>query len=139
MAGICFYFESSDIDVWSGKNLDAWLYACNIAGDIDQMIVINKTDQEIKTPSQALDFSVVKELPVLKNAIYLTPPSRGGKSLWDYAHDADWYVFGPADGWAEAQGPQIHIPHSGNIHIHAVHVATTVMFDRYRRLQWLLH
>ena len=131
MAGICFFFEPSDVDVWSGKDLDAWNYAIKLAGDIDRMIVVNKTEQTIQSPDRALDFSVVDTLPELENACYLTPPWKESESMWDFDHNVDWYVFGPASGWAEAPGKMICIPQAGLGAPHSVHVATTVMFHRY--------
>lgn len=132
MAGICFYFEESDVDVWSGKNLDAWNYAAKAAGDIDKMIVINRTSQEIKTPDADLDFKVVSELPELENSVKICCPWKGGISLWEYDHSADWYIFGPSEGWDSGD---VHIPTAGRGALHSVHAATVVMCHRYQSWQ----
>ena len=131
MAGLCFFFEDPDVDVWSGKDLDAWNYAAKLAGDIDKMVVINKTDQVITSPDRALDFTVLKDLPDFDDAVYLTPPWHKSNSLWNFDHDVDWYVFGPAAGWAFESDNMICIPQHGMGAVHSVHAATTVMFHRY--------
>ena len=139
MAGICFFFEHPDVDVWSGKDLDAWHYAARIAGDIDRMMVVNKTGMVLESPDRALDFQVVGALPILPNACFLTTPKERfhpEQPLWDYDHRADWYVFGPASGWTgnlpSMDGEHVvYIPQSGFAHCHSVHVATAVMFHRY--------
>ena len=130
MAGLCFYFEAEDIDVWSGKNLDAWNYAAKAAGDIDKLIVINRTDQKLVSPDAAMEFRVVDKLPELQNAVYCVGPqekSLGWISLWDFDHDVDWYCFGPAQGW-NPPDPQLHIPVP--IGFHSVHAATVIMAHR---------
>ena len=133
MAGVCFYFEDYDTDVWSGHNLDAWNYAFKVAGDIDNLIVVNKTDQVIQSPDRRLSFEVVTELPELSNACYLTPPWHESTSMWDFDHNVDWYVFGPATGWGGSPGDlMIHIPQDGLGAVHSVHACTTVMFHRYK-------
>jgi len=134
MAGVAFYFEDNDIDVYSGRtiDLDAWHLASRIPGDIDRMIVINKTQQKLTTGYCDIDFRVVDELPRLENAVYLDP--RRGQSLWQLDHEkVDWYVFGPAGGWdkTELGREYVHIPHHGLVHCHSQHVMTTVMFHRY--------
>lgn len=134
MAGVVFYFENNDVDVYSGRSvdLDAWYLASQIPGDIDRIIVINKTDTHLVTPNTRLDFFVAEDLPRLENAVYLDP--KWGDSLWDLDHaEVDWYVFGPASGWGERDSDKqyINIPHTNNVHCHSQHVMTTVMFHRY--------
>lgn len=139
MTGICFFFEPSDVDVWSGKNLDAWNYAIKAAGDIDKMIVINKTDQTIKSPDKTLDFQVVDKIPILPNAYILTTPwdlENQSISLWDCDHQCDWYIFGPASGWQGVLPSMdgeinVSIPQSGLGALHSVHIASAVMLHRY--------
>jgi len=134
MAGICFFFEDSDVDVWSGKDLDAWNYAIKAAGDVDNMIVVNKTDQYLQSPDVNLGFQVVNELPELENATFIKCPWDSGEniSLWDFDHNTDWYVFGPASGWGGVDG--VCIPQNGIGACHSVHIATTVMFHRYQTI-----
>lgn len=135
MAGLVFYFESADVDVWSGKNLDAWNYAAQAAGDITRMIVVNKTDQVLRTPDAGLeDFRVVQELPLLRNAAYFVGPGERKPStvpLWSFPHDVDWYVFGPAAGWPRPFDRTVTVPQAGLGALHAVHVATTALLHRY--------
>lgn len=137
MTGIVFHFENPDVDVWSGKDLDAWNYACKIAGDIDKMIVINKTLMDVKTPDVTMDFQVVNELPELTgNVCYLCcpwDPIPVKKPIADYNHQTmDWYVFGPAAGWHAGQLEKgCFLPQAGQGAAHSVHIATAVMFYRY--------
>ena len=137
MAGICFYYEDVDVDVWSGKDLDAWNYACKVAGDITKMIVVNGTDQIVVSPDSELDFEVVEELPELGKAAYIVCPWESPSlSLWDFEHDVDWYVFGPASGWnAPLEESRVSIPQSGRGAVHSAHIATVVMFHRYWTLK----
>ena len=63
MAGIVFFYEDYDVDVFSGthESLLPWNYACKIAGDIDAVRVINKTGQTIQSFDMSLDFQVVTD------------------------------------------------------------------------------
>lgn len=49
--GVCFYFEDNDVDVWSGRSidLDAWNYAIKAAGDIKDVVIINRTNENLRT------------------------------------------------------------------------------------------
>ena len=143
MVGIVFYFENPDVDVWSGKNLDAWNYACKVAGDVTDMIVVNKTLADIKTPDAELNFQVVSELPELTgNVCYLACPWNIISKLaplQECNHQTtDWYVFGPADGWgADQLETGYFLPQAGHGACHSVHIATAVMFHRYQdSLSW---
>ena len=134
MAGLCFYFEDYDVDVWSGHDLDAWNYAAKTAGDITKIIVVNKTDQLIRSPDSSLElFEVVQELPKLPNSIKCVGPNEKGPnaiSLWDFSHDVDWYIFGPAAGWG-GQVDGLNIPQAGRGALHSVHACTVIMTHRY--------
>ena len=148
MAGIAFYFEDYDLDVYSGRAIDlaAWYLASLIPGDIDKMIVVNKTGARVPLPTvENLDFRVVDELPELENAVYLD--IHAGTPLYELDHSrVDWYVFGPAYGWRVAaannqfdmEGKQyVTIPQASVRipHCHAQHVVSTVMFHRYYSLR----
>jgi len=135
MAGICFYFEPNDVDVWSGRrlDLDAWNYAAK-AGGVDRMVVINLTDQVIRTPDSDLaEFRVVDAMPPLDRAVYLVGPGEaaGASPLWTFDHDVDWYCFGPAQGWQFPVSPKLHVPQANRGALHSVHVATAVMLHRH--------
>jgi hypothetical protein len=136
MAGLCFFYEEPDRDLWSGRrlHLDAWNYAAKVAGDITKMIVVNRTAQEILTPDAELElFQVVSELPALDNAIRCVGPGEIGEGsilLWDFDHNVDWYVFGPASGWGTPM-VGLHVPQANIGACHSIHVATAIMFHRY--------
>lgn len=136
MAGIAFYFEDNDTDVYSGRrvDLDAWNYASKVAGDIDRAVVVNLTDQDLRSFDRSMDIEIVSELPDLPGRVTrLVPPWRGDHTtinLWRFDHMTDWYVFGPADGF-EAAGPHVTIPQAGTGAMHSVHAATVVMAHRY--------
>jgi hypothetical protein len=136
--GICFFFEGSDADVWSGKDLDAWNYAIKVAGDIDKMIVINTTANPNQAPDVLLDFQEVAMLAEAEalmtgSIMYLTCPWDPGnqQSIAGHDHAVDWYVFGPAQGWANDQRDGYYLPQAGHGAVHSVHAATAVMFHRF--------
>ena len=138
MAGICFFFESEDIDVWSGKDLDAWHYAAAAAGDIDRIHIVNKTNMELKNPDIGrYEFTISKELPSLEGRVTkLVTPWEANKhalSIWEWNHSTDWYVFGPALGWRSEplDEPEVYVPQAGLGALHSVHVASIVMTNRY--------
>lgn len=139
MAGIVFYFENNDTDVWSGRHIDfdAWNYACKIAGDIDSMIVINRTQLELQSPDVTMNFQTVSEMPELEgNLCYLACPWDAApihKPITEFDHqNIDWYIFGPASGWHPGDiEVGCVLPQAGRGACHSVHVATAVMFYRY--------
>jgi hypothetical protein len=139
MAGICFFFENNDVDVWSGRNsdLDAWNYACKVAGDIDKAIIINQSSMDLKTFDENMDVKIVsslKEANIEGHITQLVCPWNTAEttSLWDYDHNTDWYIFGPAEGWEQDFfGTQVCVPQHSKGGLHSVHVATTVMLHRY--------
>jgi len=141
MAGIVFYFEDEYTDIYSGTldSLYAWNHAIKTAGDIDRVIIVNMTEVEIKTIDADLDFQVVDSLLELDGKVaYLVCPwdsIRSSVSLWDFDHDVDWYVFGPASGWGSLLKDKengLVLPQHGLASCHSVHVATAVMFHRYQ-------
>lgn len=144
MPGIVLYFEENDTDVYSGRaiDLDAWNYAIKTVGDIDTMIVVNKTDQKLLTPDAMLDFRVVSELPPLEGRLVhvVCPWDNCAEKipLWDFDHAVDWYLFGPGTGWTDkipnAKG--VYVPQDGIAACHSVHIATAVMLHRYGVTQW---
>ena len=144
MPGICFFFEVSDVDVWSGKDLDAWNYACKLAGDIGKMIVINRTDTPIESPDRSMEFhevATVDEARALMDG-HVTqlecPWAPVDKiAIQQFDHQTDWYVFGPASGWTGNWFADsiVSLPQAGIGAAHSVHVATAVMFFRAGALQ----
>jgi len=136
MPGICFYFESNDRDVYSGRqqDIDAWIYAIKIPCDIEKVIVVNSSDLTLRGLDMNFDWHIIGEMPILEGDVTnFVAPGRGGESMWNFDHQTDWYVFGPASGTiANTPDRTISIPQSNpNIHLHSVHVATTAMFHRY--------
>lgn len=133
MAGIVFYFEDKDTDVWSGREITAWYHAIKCAGDIDTMIIVNNTDQHITSPDQSLRFSTVKELPELEGTVtYLevNDESVSQVDLWDFDHNTDWYVFGPAMGWHPRKNNSLTVSQNFTGHCHSIHIAYVVMMHR---------
>ena len=144
MAGICFFYEHEDVDVWSGKKLDAWHYACKAAGDIDSIIVINLSDREPECPSKEYNFHVVQSIAEAEELMegHVTQVVCPWNffdvfEVWDYDHDTDWYIFGPASGWCGVEVGQTKITiqcANEGAALHSVHAATVVLTSRYRAL-----
>jgi hypothetical protein len=143
MTGITFFFENNDTDVWSGRrvDLDAWNYACKAAGDIDSVIIINKTAMEIKHFDVKMNTHIVstweeaEEIMSGDRQTFITCPWDGGSHspLYDFDHKTDWYVFGPASGW-KVPRDGIYIPQAGRGSLHSMHIASAVLLHRFWRL-----
>lgn len=142
MAGLCFYYEDNDIDVYSGRpcDLDAWNYALQAGGpDMRQMMVLNRTNQMLHTPNAKVSFEVRSEtegelVELSGKVAYFVPPSdgRATEDLWDFHHEVDWYFFGPAQRFyfePKSQDSVVAIPIP--VQLHALHVASIVMAHRY--------
>lgn len=142
MAGLVFFFEDNDRDVWSGRriDLDAWNYAAKLSGDIDRIIVVNRTDEALTTFDASLDIQFTTAIPVLDGVTcqVVCPWNRvTSQSLWGFDHLVDWYLFGPAEGWVDDffADKFIHIPQYDENATHSVLMVSTVMFHRH----WTLH
>jgi hypothetical protein len=138
--GIVFYFENFDKDVWSGRklDLDAWNYGCKVAG-IKKAIIVNKSHMDVRAFDRSMDIQVVDELPKLEGHVtQLVCPWEDTPSekveLWDFDHETDWYVFGPASGWVKNHFGDsfVTIPQNGRGAHHSVFIANTVMYHRFR-------
>lgn len=144
-AGIVFFFEENDVDVWSGRNLDldAWNYNCKIGG-INKAIIVNKTDIFINKFDADMDIQVVTEFPeLIGHVTQLVIPgevdSNSCVNLWDFDHQTDWYVFGPGNGW---QGNYfadsfITLPQNGITAHHSIFIGAVIAFHRYNTLNIL--
>ncbi len=146
MAGVIFYFEENDIDVFSGRELDisAWNYAIKTAGDITKVIIINKTNQTLTSFDSDLEqFTVVSSendlnIPaqdvVVQVACPWNPTENERVSLWNFDHNVDWYYFGPANGWTNLEDSDkvVYIPQNGQGAMHAVHIVSALMLHRYK-------
>lgn len=139
MAGICFHFEPDTVDVFSGREQDihAWIYAAQIPGDITDMVMINSSGWTPKGLDGKFNWKIVPEMPDLPGRVtYLvTDKGHGGDlSLWNFNHKTDWYAFGPAGGWGDDRNG-VNIPQANPlVALHALHIAPTVMFDRWRKI-----
>lgn len=142
-SGIVFFFEENDIDVWSGRNidLDAWNYNCKIGG-IKKVIIINKTSLNIPKFDIDMDIQIVDKIPALSGHVtQLVLPHENIKnniSLWEYNHDTDWYVFGPASGWNSDYFADsfVFIPQNGEATHHSIFIGATLMFHRFNVLNY---
>jgi len=140
-AGVCFYFEDHDVDVYSGRriDLDAWNYAAQAGGpDVRNLLVLNRTDKKLTTPNAHMRLEVLdgnKPFPNLDgSAAYFIPPSddRWQTTLWDFDHNVDWYCFGPAMEFEfEPRKNDIIVTIPMDVQLHAVHAASVVMAHRY--------
>jgi hypothetical protein len=145
MAGIVFFFEENDVDLFSGRRIDlsAWNYAIKSAGDIDRVIVVNRTNMNISSfDSELTEFRIEREIPVLTGKVcHIICPwdtSNVNIPLWDFDHDVDWYLFGPAAGWRKYGCVDfgVSVPMSGRGALHAVHIASTIMLHRFGVKKW---
>jgi hypothetical protein len=136
LAGIAFFFEDNDTDVYSGRrvDLDAWNYASKMSNDIDRAIIVNRTDQKLQSFDRAMDIEIVDTLPELDGTVtrVVTPWSADDDTveLYDFDHRTDWYVFGPAAGFSP-DGSSVTIPQAGRGAMHSVHTASVVMAHRH--------
>lgn len=142
MVGVAFYFEPNDVDVWSGRrlDLDAWNYAIKAAGDVDRVIIVNHTEEPLRSFDDDLDVCIVDVLPPLDGLVAsIIAPSEEAThktSLWRLGHsEIDWYVFGPASGWGEEVYWGVYVPTANDLALHAVHVASIVMTHRYSTMR----
>lgn len=138
MAGVAFFFESNDVDVWSGRRVDfdAWNYAIKAAGDIDRAVIVNRTDVDISTFDADLDIRVEVDLPDLEDAVFVCCPWEANRctravSLWEFNHEISWYVFGPANGWQRDLDFGVYVPQSGSAALHSVHIGSIVLLHRF--------
>jgi hypothetical protein len=140
MAGIVFYFENYDKDVWSGRkiDLDEWNYSCKVA-NINKAIIVNKSMYDVLSFDKDMDIEIVGELPSLSGHVtqLVTPhelkEGETAVSLWDFDHQTDWYFIGPSDGWVGNHfgDTLVTIPQHGIGYHHSVFIGSTVLFHRY--------
>jgi len=143
MAGVAFFFEEFDTDVYSGRLgfLDAWNYAFLAAGDITDVVIINRTalvpilplNYNIRIVSSEEEFLA---LAAGDKVTYIGAPNEfeEAESLWNFDHKTDWYFFGHASGHRTQTG--VTIPTAGKAAFHSVHAATVVMTHRYEVMKW---
>lgn len=139
MAGLCFHIEADEID------LAPWRHAALVAGDIDTLAIINRTAKPIAHPNddgmglcQYANLGQFLDDHRGRSMAYLCAPCepvRARLPLWQFDHDTDWYVFGPAAGWRREIDTAITAPQSGRTALPAMQVASTVLLHRY----WVKH
>ena len=143
MTGFCFYFEDNNVDVYSGRLLDfdMWNLALKTTGDLTKIALVNESGVMITNPDEErFTFTTPGRLFRPANAAVLVTPweadRRTAVELWDFNHLVDWYLFGPAQGWAGdiPPGQQIYIPQANldqRAALHSVHIATVVAMHRF--------
>lgn len=144
MVGVCFFFEDNDVDVYSGRriDLDTWHYACRAAGDVERVICVNRTDEQLTWPDERVLFRDTP-LPIKLGGrvAKLVPPwqsSDAAMSLWAFDHDVEWYLFGGAHGVQEPlkfgrpkRQQEVYVPQQGRGALHSTHIASAVLLHRY--------
>ncbi len=142
MVGVCFFYEDQDTDVFSGRPemLHAWNYALKSAGDVTRVAIINLTAKRT-TFNKAFDYRVYEDIKEFYatadgSIMHVGAANEFDKSisLWNYKHDDDWLVFGPAHGHPKLPYG-LTIPAANNSVFHAVHAATVIMTHRYEVLK----
>ena len=147
MAGVVFWFQSQDRDVFSGRpiDLDAWRYAIK-AGGCNQARCINETAWPL-TFEEAFDFEIIgshvddlhdwakdKKNVVVFEAEWSCP--EGAIPLSEVDHSkVDWYVFGNGSSAPQGlAGQYVYLPQDGIGGLHPVHTASAVMLRRWEEL-----
>jgi hypothetical protein len=147
MAGIVFWFQEKDRDVFSSRriDLDAWRYAAK-AGGIDKARCINQTDQHLHFDGD-FDFEIIgqnssdlrKWLEDQENAVIF-------QCEWSCSSDAipmrmvdhtnvDWYVFGEGNSTPpDLKGQYVYMPQCDQGGLHPVHAASAAMLRRWEEL-----
>jgi len=143
MAGIVFYFQEWDKDVWSGRavDLDAWRYAAR-AGGVEELRCINETD--VVFPDW-LNFECINNLTdwaeehrneklVVVDTEWTCP--EGAIPLSELNHsEVDWYIFGSTNPLPKLDWCQyVYLPQYGTGALHSVHIASAVMLRRWEEL-----
>lgn len=133
MAGLCFFVEDPDVDVYS--DIYAWNNAVKMGG-IDKVVMVDRTGSA-QPFDHSLPTQIVTKLPELEGIVtFIVTPwdSEDSISLWDFDHKTDWYVIGPAHGW-NRERTGVHIPMNSRGALHSVHAATVVMAHRFGVLE----
>lgn len=147
MAGIVFWFQSNDKDVWSGRpyDLDAWRYAAK-AGGINQARCINETpwpvffdgdfDFEIigSRKDDLMEWTKDKSNMVILETERMCP--EGAIPLRELDHSkVEWYIFGQGNASPQGiDGQYVYLPQDGIGGLHPVHTASAVLLRRWEEL-----
>lgn len=150
MAGILFYFENFDKDVFSSRNpidLDAWRYAMKAAG-LNTIHCINTSsmfsneqlsaggDMNLQFWDTFEDWYSAHEndnMAIIETQ-WSCPETAIPLSHLDHS-SIDWYVFGASNGNPTGLPKQyVYIPQAGMGALHSVHIASIVLTRRYEEL-----
>jgi hypothetical protein len=147
MAGIVFWFQSQDRDVFSSRpiDLDAWRYAAK-AGGIDQARCINETPWPIFFDGD-FDFEIIgsrrddfMEWSKDKTNMVILETERqcpeGAIPLRELDHSkVEWYIFGNGNASPQGvDGQYVYLPQDGIGGLHPVHTASAVLLRRWEEL-----
>lgn len=146
MAGIAFWFEDNDTDVFSGRtvDLDAWRYAIK-AGGITKARCFNSSSLDLFFDA-GFDFEVIGSSGEDFNTWINNHSSErliGFETQWSCPINGqcfstldhstvDWYIFGPSFGIDNNLPIEyIYLPQNGIAALHSVHIASAVMLRRW--------
>ncbi len=147
MAGVVFWFQSQDKDVFSCRpiDLDAWRYAIK-SGGINQARCFNETPLPLFF-DQDFDFEIAgsnlddfrdwakdKSNLIILQCEWSCPESAIPLSEVDHSK-VDWYVFGRGSGLPNnLPGQYVYLPQDGLGGLHPVHTASAVLLRRWEEL-----
>ncbi len=154
MKAVVFHFESSDADVWSGRqiDLDAWRYNSKMFG-LDTLIMIDKVPggakyQHLDEEQKFYRYESLEEFesahPNLTKYYFESPwsfpPSITPTVLKDLTHQNNdvAYIFGPAIGFkiaTEDKRTWVTIPQIGIAATHSIFIAPIVFYDRNQKIE----
>lgn len=147
-AGIAFWFQSDDRDVFSSRpiDLDAWRYAAK-AGGCTKARCINETDESLCFGGD-FDFEIIgdkeqdlrswledKENVVIFQCEWSCPENAKPLSIIHHP-EVEWYVFGHgANTPKNLNGQYVYMPQADKGGLHPVHAASAVMLRRWEELK----
>lgn len=148
MAGIVFWFEDNDRDVFSGRrvDLDAWRYAVK-AGGIEKVRCFNSTELEVSF-DLGFDFEIAgrDDTDYLEwvdqhrdeNLVFFDTEWSCPDFAIPFAEvnhkDVDWYIFGRAAGLPGVPDDRFiytYLPINGSAALHSLHIASAVLLRRW--------
>jgi hypothetical protein len=159
MAGkVCFHFQQTGYDEWSGRAIDLrairWIMA---AFGVDQAACINDTNTDVAPHWDRIPNNVPIPLEVY-GSVTEFEIAHAGEDIWfcetewefdptvtktrldQFTHpETCWYVLGPVWGFNPTSvGPEsgrqwLYMPQATNDATHAIHFMSALLWDRYRR------
>ncbi len=154
MKAAVFFFETCDVDVWSGRqiDLDAWRYNTKMFG-LDTLIMIDKIPggskyQHFDEEQKFFRYTEISEFEAAHPNLHQYwfespwsfPKSVIPTKLRDLKHAKDdvAYIFGPAVGFQIPEGDKkswVTVPQKGLGATHAIFLAPIVFYDRALKLK----